>query len=86
MIWTPPVVGKETDPKEMEEHWSTCCKLTLERFADLVFEELQKQLSNGLNNEDDLNRVQYLFIQYFFQLFVFTIIIILIFQNTLHFV
>jgi hypothetical protein len=40
-IWTPPVVGKETDPKALEEYWDACCKLTLERFADLVFEELQ---------------------------------------------
>jgi hypothetical protein len=61
MIWTPPVVGKETDPKALEEYWNACCKLTLERFADLVLEELQAQLNNGLNNEDDLNRVQYFF-------------------------
>jgi hypothetical protein len=61
MIWTPPVVGKETDPKALEEYWNACCKLTLERFAFLVLEELQKQFQSELSNEDDLNRVQYFF-------------------------
>jgi hypothetical protein len=48
MIWTPPVVGKETDPKALEERWNACCKLTLERFADLVLDELQARDPNNV--------------------------------------
>jgi hypothetical protein len=58
MIWTPPIVGKETDAKALQENWFACCNLTLQRFADLVHEELQTQLNYGLTREEDLNRVR----------------------------
>jgi hypothetical protein len=49
MIWTPPIVGKETNTKMIEENWRICCQLTLERFADLVFDELQLNNSNPVS-------------------------------------
>jgi hypothetical protein len=48
LIWTPPVVGKETDPKALEERWNACCNIKLERFADLVFDELQARDPNNV--------------------------------------
>jgi hypothetical protein len=68
LIWTPPVVGKETERQLLEAVWKECCDLILEHFAFLVFEELKKKFKSELNNEDDLNRVQYFFTHYFFQL------------------
>lgn len=43
MIWTPPVVGKETDKVSIESKWETCCNIALERFVGLFLDDLQSR-------------------------------------------
>jgi predicted acylesterase/phospholipase RssA len=56
MIWTPPVVGKETDANALEKNWQNCLNITLERFAFLIFDKLQNRFKGELIDENDFNK------------------------------
>jgi hypothetical protein len=55
LIWSPPVVGKETDKELFEKNWDACCNIALERFAELVFDELQTKDPNDVNSNETFN-------------------------------
>jgi predicted acylesterase/phospholipase RssA len=41
LIWTPPIVGKEKDRTSVETQWMYCFRISIERLADLMFDELR---------------------------------------------
>jgi hypothetical protein len=59
LIWTPPIVGEEREPNSILDNWTRCCGFALERFAELVFEELQApNLDNMLIRDSVIEAVK----------------------------
>jgi hypothetical protein len=40
-IWSPPIVGKEKQKQWIEANWDECFQLTVERFALLIYEDIE---------------------------------------------
>jgi len=56
-IWTPPIVGSKSQKRTVEDWWYSCFEIALERYAGLLFEELQPQLQSINDLEKPMNKI-----------------------------